>query len=152
MIDQLSEFANLKHVRVQNIPLLSDLDEEQKYYLIVAHLQDTILSLNGSKITTVDKENCERKYIRHYLDFTEKPRRYFDLENRHGKLNKLADINMDGNKRVHCKIKFENKHIYQKVDVRQTVGEFKKTLEKFVGHPSSRFKVNSSSLFSYIFL
>lgn len=140
-IEQLRDFPSLKHVRIQNVPLVNDFNEEEKYYLIVGHLENNILSLNGSKITNADKENCERKYIRHYLDFQEKPDRYYELENRHGKLNKLAVINMEGNKKVTCKIKYREQHILHKVDVRQTVGEFKKQLEKFVGHPSSRFKV-----------
>lgn len=140
-IDQLRDFPNLKHVRIQNIPLLNNFSEEEKYYLIVGHLDDCILSVNGSKITSLDKENCERKYIRHYLDFSQKPDRYYELENRHGKLNKLADINMEGNKKVTCKIKYRDRQMLYKVDVRHTVGDFKKQLEKFVGHPSSRFKL-----------
>jgi len=141
VIEQLHEFPNLKHLRIQNVPLLSEYTEEEKFFLVVGHLDDTIQSLNGSRITNEDKENCERKFIRYYLDFSEKPDRYYELESRHGKLNKLADINMEGNKRVTCKIKFHDRHIFHKIDVRQTVGDFKKQLEKFVGHPSSRFKV-----------
>ena len=141
VIDKLGEFASLKHVRLQNIPLLNEFSDEEKYYLLVGYLDDRILSLNGSKITSEDKENCERKYIRHYLDVAQKPKRFYELENRHGKLNKLADVNLEANKRVNCKIKYRDQHIYHKVDVRQTVGDFKKQLEKFVGHPASRFKV-----------
>ena len=141
VIDKLGEFASLKHVRLQNIPLLNEYSDEEKYYLLVGYLDDRILSLNGSKITSEDKENCERKYIRHYLDVVQKPKRFYELENRHGKLNKLADVNLEANKRVNCKIKYRDQHIYHKVDVRQTVGDFKKQLEKFVGHPASRFKV-----------
>ena len=125
------------------MPLLYEYSDEEKYFLIVGHLADTILSLNGSRITDEDKENCERKFIRHYLDSPEKPARYFELESRHGKLNKLAEINMEGNKRVTCKIKYRDRHILHTIDVRQTVGDFKKQLEKFVGYPSSRFKVSN---------
>lgn len=142
MLDKLRQLPNLKHVRIQNVPLLNDYSEEQKFFLIVGHLNDDICSVNGSKITGADKENCERKFIRHYLDYAEKPERYYFLEKRHGKLNKLAEINMEGVKVVTCKIKFHDKHILHKVDVRQTVGDFKKQLEKFVGYPSSRFKVS----------
>ncbi len=141
VIDQLREFPHLKHVRIQNIPLLNVYNDEEKYYLLVAHLNESIDSLNGSKITGEDKENCERKYIRHYLDMAQKPALYYELENKHGKLNKLADVNLEGNKRVHVKIKFRDEHIYERIDVRQTVGEFKKQLEKIVGLPQSRFKV-----------
>lgn len=141
VIDELRHFPHLKHVRIQNIPLLNSYNDEEKYYLLVAHLDDSIDSLNGSKITGEDKENCERKYIRHYLDVAQKPPLYYELESKHGKLNKLADVNLEGNKRVHVKIKFRDEHIYERIDVRQTVGEFKKQLEKFVGYPASRFRV-----------
>ena len=141
VIDQLRQFPHLKHVRIQNIPLLNSYNDEEKYYLLVAHLDDSIDSLNGSKITGEDKENCERKFIRHYLDVAQKPQLYYELESKHGKLNKLADVNLEGNKRVHVKIKFRDEHTYERIDVRQTVGEFKKQLEKFVGFPASRFRV-----------
>jgi hypothetical protein len=141
VIDQLREFPNLKHVRIQNIPLLKNYTDEEKYYMLVAHLHDSIDSLNGSKITNDDKENCERKYLRHFMDMVNKPKRYYELENKHGKLNKLADVNLDTNKRVYVKIKHGDKHTFEKVDVRQTVGDFKKQLEKFVGYSSSRFRL-----------
>ena len=141
VIDQLREFPHLKHVRIQNIPLLNKYNDDEKYYLLVAHLNDSIDSLNGSKISNEDKENCERKFIRHFMDLPSKPKRYFELESKHGKLNKLADVNLEIRKRVQVKIKYGEKNIYRKVDVRQTVGDFKKQLEKLVGHPSARFKL-----------
>lgn len=140
-IDQLREFPKLKHVRIQNIPLLENLTDEQKYYVLVAHLDESIDSLNGSKISNDDKENCERKYIRFFMDSNFKPNRYYELETKHGKLDRLADVNMDISKRVYVKIKYNDKQTFERIDVRQTVGEFKKYLEKFVGHPASRFKV-----------
>ena len=100
VIDQLREFPLLRHVRIQNIPLLNTLNDEEKYYLLVAHLHESIDSLNGSKISTDDKENCERKYIRHFMDVANKPKRYYELESKHGKLNKLADVSLEIRKRV----------------------------------------------------
>ena len=141
VIDQLREFPHLKHVRIQNIPLLNTFNDEEKYYLLVAHLHESIDSLNGSKISSDDKENCERKYIRHFMDVAAKPKRYYELENKHGKLNKLADVNLEIRKRVQVKINYGDKYMYDKVDVRQTVGDFKKKLEKFVGQPATKFKL-----------
>ncbi len=141
VIDQLREFPHLKHVRIQNIPLLNTFNDEEKYYLLVAHLHESIDSLNGSKISSDDKENCERKYIRHFMDVAAKPKRYYELESKHGKLNKLADVNLEIRKRIQVKINYGDKYMYDKVDVRQTVGDFKKKLEKFVGQPSTRFKL-----------
>ena len=140
-IDQLREFPQLKHVRIQNIPLLSTLNDEEKHFMLVAHLSEFIDSLNGSKIPASDRETCERKYIRRFMDVEDKPTRYYELESKHGKLDKLADVNLKISKQVQVKIKYGDKHMYEKLDVRQTVGEFKKKLEEFVGAPSSRFRL-----------
>lgn len=76
------------------------------------------------------------------MDFEEKPRRYFELESKHGKLDKLADVNLEIRKKVNVRIKYNGKYVNDKIDVRQTVGDFKKYLEtKYVGLPANRFKV-----------
>ena len=141
VIDQLRQFPLLRHVRIQNVPLLDKYNEEEKYYMLVAHLDESVLSLNGSEITSDERETCERKFIRHYMDAPHKPKRYYELESKHGKLDPLANVNLDVGKRVHVKLKFKDKQAYERVDVRQTVGEFKKYLEKFTGYPSARLRV-----------
>lgn len=78
------------------------------------------------------------------MDVEQKPSRYFELESKHGKLDKLADVNLEMRKKVNVKIKYNGKYVHDKIDVRQTVGDFKKYLEKYVGLPSSRFKVRDS--------
>jgi tubulin-specific chaperone cofactor E-like protein len=140
-IDQLLQFPSLKHVRIQHIPLLENYTEEEKYYLLMGHLDESIQSLNGSEIKDNDRENCERNYIRHYLDAAFKPQKYFQLEKKHGKLNKLANVNLDADKLVQVRIKYRDAYHFEKVDVRQTVGDFKKQLEKLVGYPSHRFRL-----------
>jgi len=140
-IDHLRKFPALRHVRIQNIPLLESLTDEEKYFVLVGHLDETIHSLNGSYITSDDKENCERKYLRYFMDVEKKPSRYFELESKHGKLDRLADVNLEIRKKVNVKIKYNGKYVHDKIDVRQTVGDFKKYLEKYVGLPSNRFKV-----------
>lgn len=55
-IDQLRRaFPSLRHVRMQNIPLLESLTEDEKYFVLVGHLDDSIHSINGSLITSDDK-------------------------------------------------------------------------------------------------
>lgn len=141
VFERLRDFPQLKHIRLQNIPLLNPLKDEEKYYLLVAHLHDSIESLNGSKILSQDRDKYERKYIRYFMDAPSKPERYYELEKKHGKLDKLVDVSLEVDNRVQVKIKFGEKHVYEKVDVRQSVREFKKKLEQFVGHPSSKFRL-----------
>ena len=75
------------------------------------------------------------------MDKLDKPSRYYELEAKRGKLNKLADINLVATNHVYVKIKFEEKSMFETIDVRLTVAEFKKKLEKFVGHPSNKFRL-----------
>lgn len=98
------------------------------------------------------KENCERKYLRYFMDIEQKPSRYFELESKHGKLDRLADVNLEIRKKVNVKIKYNGKHVHDKIDVRQTVGDFKKYLEKYVGLPSNRFKVRVSNYLKCVFV
>jgi hypothetical protein len=140
-IDHLRKFPSLRHVRIQNIPLLESLSDDEKYFVLVGHLDNNIHSLNGSHITLDDKEHCERKYLRYFMDCENKPTRYYELESKHGKLDKLIDVSLEISRKVNVKIKYNGKHVYDKIDVRQTVGDFKKYLEKYVGVPSNRFKV-----------
>ena len=139
-IDQLRKFKKLKHIRIQNIPLLESYNDEEKYYLVAGHLEGPT-TLNGSEISEKEKETCERKLIRYFLDKPDKPARYFELESKHGKLNKLAEINLVANNHVYVKIKFEEKSIFETIDVRLTVAEFKRKLEKFTGYPSNKFRI-----------
>lgn len=54
-IDYLRKFPSLRHVRIQNIPLLESLNDDEKYFVLVGHLDESIHSLNGSEITSDHK-------------------------------------------------------------------------------------------------
>lgn len=88
-LDELKRFPSLKHLRMQHVPLLTSLSDEEKYFLLVAHLHDGVESLNGGRITAEDRDQCERKYIRYFMDSEHRPSRYYELEAKHGKLNKV---------------------------------------------------------------
>ena len=141
-LDALKHFPNLKHIRIHEIPLLQNIKtEEEKHNLLVGYLEKNVSYLNGSIIPSQFKESCERKFIRFFMDQEHKPERYFELEAKHGKLNRLADVNLDAGKTVYMKIKYNDKFFFQNVKIRQTVGELKKSLESFVGEPSSKFRI-----------
>lgn len=141
-IDQLREFPSLKHIRIHDIPLLDKIkNDEERHFLLVGHLTDNINYLNGSSITREFRDMCERKYLRYLMEQENKPSRFYELEAKHGKLDKLVDLSLEKSKTVHVKIKFEDNHKYENVKIQQTVGELKKGLEKFVGHPASRFRI-----------
>ncbi|CAF0708942.1 unnamed protein product [Brachionus calyciflorus] len=141
-LDKLKEFPNLMHIRIHEIPLLEKIKtDEERHAILVGHLEKNITHLNGSVIPGEFKDACERKYLRFFMDVEDKPNRYFELETKHGKVNRLADVNLDKGKTVYMKIKYNEKSVYQNVKIKQTVGELKKSLESFVGEPSIRFRI-----------
>ncbi|RNA31817.1 tubulin-specific chaperone cofactor E [Brachionus plicatilis] len=141
-LDALKYFPNLKHIRIHEIPLLETIrTEEERHNLLVGYLEKNISYLNGSNIPSQFKESCERKFMRFFMDQENKPERYFELEAKHGKLNRLVDVNLDVGKTVYMKIKYDDKYIFQNIKIRQTVGELKKSLESFVGEPSAKFRI-----------
>ncbi len=48
--------------------------------MILCHLNEDIEFLNGSVVTQEEIDSCQRKYLNFYAFETEKPARYYDLE------------------------------------------------------------------------
>lgn len=67
--------------------------------------------------------------------------RYFELEKKHGKLSKLAEVNYDTNLVANVKIRVDEKNYYDKIETRQTVGKLKKYLEKYAECTSEKFRL-----------
>jgi len=141
-LEKLREFPNLKTIRVQNIPLLEKYKPEERRFLLVAHLSDKVTCLNGSELSMDEKDKCERMYLRYFMESKEeRPQRFEQLEQKHGKLDKLAQVDLTINDQVECLIKFKEKCECQKVSIKQTVGELKKKLESLAGCKSSAFRL-----------
>ncbi|XP_013411903.1 tubulin-specific chaperone cofactor E-like protein isoform X1 [Lingula anatina] len=92
-IDRLNSFPALTDVRLQGVPLLEDMKEEQRRQFLIARLP-RINRLNGSKIQEEERDKAERAFLRHFMDSEEKPERYMELEKTHGQLDPLADVNL----------------------------------------------------------
>lgn len=90
-IESLSKFPALKSVRVMDIGLTSDLSEDDRRKLQIASLPN-ITILNGSEVTSTEREKAEYHYLRHFMDKSEKPQRYYDLEKKHGKPKPIRTI------------------------------------------------------------
>ena len=141
IFEKLSEFPCLKSIRAQGLPIYEHLSDDQRFFMVLSYLPDSIQNLNGSLIKKKDKEQSQRKFLRFYMDKTEKPKRYFDLENIHGKLEKLAEVNLKTSNITQVLVKFEQKQTMVKVNLNSTIAVFKKSLEEFVGHKSSMFRI-----------
>ena len=56
-----------------------------------------IKHLNGSEVTSPEREKSERHLIRFFNDKAEKPERFHDLEKKHGRFDQITD-NETGNR------------------------------------------------------
>ncbi len=88
-----------------------DQNADMRYMWLVAHLGESITHLNGSSVSVDERDRSERAFVRHYasalrdleqqrndkhdLSYLNKiPARYFALENKHGRLSKIVDIDL----------------------------------------------------------
>jgi hypothetical protein len=140
-IEKLDEFASLKHLRIQNIKLVEGLSEEEKFFMLTANVSRQIEYLNGSLLTEKDRDESERKFLRHFMKKEEKPGKYSQLEEKHGKLVELADVNLKCKFTVDVIVKCKEKTYYEHVDTRDTVAKFKKYLEKYAKCPPRSFRL-----------
>ncbi|XP_072527933.1 tubulin-specific chaperone cofactor E-like protein isoform X2 [Salminus brasiliensis] len=69
-IEKLNSFPKLQEVRLMGIPLLQPYTDQERRYLMVAHLP-SVTVLNGSVVTDGEREDAERFYIRYHLDCPE---------------------------------------------------------------------------------
>lgn len=73
------EFVTLKHLKIQNIPLLNDIKgDDERFTMLLAYFGDFIEMLNGSPVTQKERDAAERKFLRYFMDHSElqKPPRF----------------------------------------------------------------------------
>ncbi|XP_028401966.1 tubulin-specific chaperone cofactor E-like protein isoform X2 [Dendronephthya gigantea] len=93
-IEALRKFENLNQVKLMGIPLLAKYEQDESRKLLVARLPN-IKCLNGTPVTSIERENAERHFIRQHQTSDQPPTRYHELVSIHGELGPLADVNMD---------------------------------------------------------
>ncbi|XP_071110909.1 tubulin-specific chaperone cofactor E-like protein [Haliotis cracherodii] len=91
----LSQFPSLSSVRLTGIPLVAQMEQDDRWMLYIASLPNIKL-LNGSDITNTEREKSERFFLRHFLNTAEsdRPTRFAELEKKHGKLTQIVDIDL----------------------------------------------------------
>ena len=144
------------------IPLAAEMEGKQRRKAFVARLPK-IAKLNKTMITDTERETAERWLLREMAGQPQVPAVYEELVQKHGRLDPLADVNLNPVKMVTLKIVFwdqEDRVEERRVNVDQTVWKFKKMLaEKLVGMPVTSFKLraagkimkNEKYLYSYRF-
>lgn len=76
--------------------------EHERRQLLIARLPYVETLNGGGRITTEEREDAERAFIRYYMDKPEsdQPLRYNQLVSVHGKLDPLVNIDLRPEKRV----------------------------------------------------
>lgn len=120
-IDRLAKFPSLRNLRVQNWPLWEKCEatEHERRQLLIARLPQVQTLNGGGKITSEEREDAERAFIRYYLDKPEadRPERYNELISVHGKLDPLVKIDLRPEKRVKITFTYGDTSEIRPVDV-----------------------------------
>ena len=149
-IEALRIFESLNQVKLMGISLLANYEKDESRKLLVARLPN-IECLNGTPITSIERENAERHFIRHYQTSEQPPTRYHELVGIHGELDPLAEVNMDqADEYVDVLMHVTGKPTYlHTISVYKTAWKFKKDmaemLEVHVSKISLYYKDNSSN-------
>ncbi|KAK0066206.1 tubulin-specific chaperone cofactor E-like protein isoform X2 [Biomphalaria pfeifferi] len=98
-------FPKLTNLRLKNNPLYSSVHGEDRRKLYIASLP-TVNILNGSEISSMEREKAERHYLRYYMDKLEKPDFYHTLVKKHGPPVKLVDIDLSAGYQEWATLKF----------------------------------------------
>ncbi|KAH7639983.1 hypothetical protein HUG17_4016 [Dermatophagoides farinae] len=157
-IDRLNQLPKLIKLRCQGLNVLNKLDtpDERRQHLI-ARLP-RVTRLNGSDISDDERVFAERAFIRWFISNTDelKPPRFYELQNIHGRVEPLAEVNLSPPKYANVRVIFndltdeqlENDQLSYESLVRQCKDSrsFKVDLNKSVRN----FKVQLSSLYDVI--
>ncbi|XP_058797688.1 tubulin-specific chaperone cofactor E-like protein [Phymastichus coffea] len=145
-IDKLARFPQLKSLRIQGCPLFEsprEYTEHERRQLLIARLPNVETLNGGGVISSQEREDAERAFIRYYMDKPEpeRPERYTELVGIHGKLDPLVNVDLTPEKRVKVKFSYGDLVEVRSVDVYRTVFELKTKLESMVKIPANRMRL-----------
>lgn len=144
-IDRLAKFPSLRNLRVQNWPLWEKCEatEHERRQLLIARLPFLQTLNGGGTITADEREDAERAFIRYYMEHPESdiPLRYNELIAKHGKLDRLVNVDLRPEKRVKVNFTFGNYSETRLVDVYRSVIDLKYRLEKIVKLPAKDMRL-----------
>ncbi|XP_037050302.1 tubulin-specific chaperone cofactor E-like protein [Bradysia coprophila] len=144
-IDRLAKFPSLRNLRVQNWPLWEKCDstEHERRQLLIARLPYVEKLNGGGVISSDEREDAERAFIRYYLEKPEldRPERYNELTHIHGKLDRLVNIDLRPDKRVKVTFTYGETSEVRQVDVYRTVIDLKNRLERLLNIPAAKMRL-----------
>ncbi|XP_017877619.1 tubulin-specific chaperone cofactor E-like protein isoform X1 [Ceratina calcarata] len=145
-IERLARFPALKSLRIQGCPLFEsprEYTEHERRQLLIARLPNVETLNGGGVISSQEREDAERAFIRYYMDKPEadRPERYSELVAIHGKLDPLVHVDLTPEKRVKVTFTYGDLIEVRSIDVYRTVFELKTKLETMVKIPANRMRL-----------
>nr|XP_016929002.1 tubulin-specific chaperone cofactor E-like protein [Drosophila suzukii] len=144
-IDQLAKFGQLRNLRVKHWPLWESLEctEHERRQLLIARLPNVEMLNGGGKITNDERVDSERAFVRYYMDKPEdeRPERYEELQQIHGKLDPLVNVSLKPDKRVKVLFTYNDVSDSRFVDIYLTVNDLKVKLEKLVSLAPNKMRL-----------
>ncbi|EZA56266.1 Tubulin-specific chaperone cofactor E-like protein [Ooceraea biroi] len=145
-VERLARFPVLKSLRIQGCPLFEsprEYTEHERRQLLIARLPNVETLNGGGVISSQEREDAERAFIRYYMDKPEadRPERYSELVAIHGKLDPLVNVDLTPEKRVKVTFTYGDLVEVRSVDVYRTVFELKTKLESMVKIPANRMRL-----------
>lgn len=145
-VERLARFPALKSLRMQSCPLFEsprEYTEHERRQLLIARLPNVETLNGGGVISSQEREDAERAFIRYYMDKPEadRPERFSELVGIHGKLDPLVHVDLTPEKRVKVTFTYGDLVEVRSVDVYRTVFELKTKLESMVKIPANRMRL-----------
>lgn len=95
-VERLNAMPHLVELRCQGLEVLKAFsDQDARRYHLIARLP-SVQVLNGSEISSDERIFAEKAFVRWYTvnDHVERPQRFFELKRVHGRVDPLAEVNM----------------------------------------------------------
>ncbi|KAL0829315.1 hypothetical protein ABMA28_004113 [Loxostege sticticalis] len=144
-VDRLAKFPALKSLRAQGWPLWErgEATEHERRLLLVARLPHVRTLNGGGAVPIEERDAAERAFIRYYMEKPEadRPDRYWELVQVHGKLDPLVSVDLRPEKRVNITFTCGSQQEVRTVDVYRTVADLKSKLEQLAGFPASKMRL-----------
>ncbi|GAV00133.1 hypothetical protein RvY_11024 [Ramazzottius varieornatus] len=98
--------------------------------------------LNGTSIDSLERMDAERAFLRHFHGHDPAPRRYADLQAKHGLLTPLKEVDLGAPAMVDIMLSGPtfSKRPYR-LNIRQSVGQLKKNLQSISGLSPSKYRL-----------
>ncbi|XP_076437802.1 uncharacterized protein LOC143276984 [Babylonia areolata] len=142
-LQALHQFPTLHSLRIMDIALFSHVNKEDRRKLYVASLP-RVKMLNGSEVTSTERDKAERFYLRHFVEEDEKSVRYAELERKHGPVQPLFDIDLGARFQTHAALKIVLCGVEQgteTISLLQPVGKLRSLMAQKMALPRNSFRM-----------